>query len=54
VPELVPETNEEKDLYEAALRRRQLRLILAGRMQPDDATELKSLFYPTKNEKTSH
>jgi acyl-CoA hydrolase len=44
VPELVPETEEEKKLYESALRRRQLRLILAGRMKPDEATELKSLF----------
>lgn len=44
VPELTPETAEEQALYEGALRRRQLRLILAGKMQPDDATELKSLF----------
>ncbi|MEH0157240.1 acyl-CoA thioesterase [Limibacter armeniacum] len=44
VPELIPETDQEKELYEGALRRRQLRLILAGRMSPDDATELKALF----------
>jgi acyl-CoA hydrolase len=44
VPELVPETEEEKELYAGALRRRQLRLVLAGRMKPADATELKSLF----------
>ena len=44
VPEAVPETNEEKELYAGALRRRQLRLILAKRMDPNDATELKSLF----------
>jgi len=44
VPELSPETAEEQVLYAGALRRRQLRLILAGKMQPDDATELKSLF----------
>lgn len=44
VPELVPETDGEKELYEAALRRRQLRLVLAGRMKASDATELKSLF----------
>ena len=44
VPELVPVTPEEKELYEGALRRRQLRLVLAGRMKPGDASELKSLF----------
>jgi acyl-CoA hydrolase len=44
VPELIPETDEEKALYASALRRRQLRLILAGRMKPDDATELRALF----------
>lgn len=44
VPQLVPETEEEKRLYEGALRRRQLRLILGGKLKPDDATELKALF----------
>ena len=44
VPEAVPETDEEKELFAGALRRRQLRLILAKRMDPNDATELKSLF----------
>lgn len=44
VPELVPETEEEIELYESALRRRQLRLVLAKRMHPQDAKELKSLF----------
>ncbi len=44
VPELIPETEEEKERYEAALRRKQLGLILAGRMKPDEATELKALF----------
>jgi acyl-CoA hydrolase len=45
VPELVPDTELEKELYEGALRRRQLRLVLAKRMNPDDATELKNLFF---------
>ena len=44
VPELITETEEEKKLYEGALRRRQIRLILGGKMKPDDATELKALF----------
>ncbi|HPD52330.1 MAG: acyl-CoA thioesterase [Bacteroidia bacterium] len=44
VPELIPETDAEKRRYEGALRRRQLSLILAGKMKPADATELKALF----------
>ncbi|MGY8951917.1 MAG: acyl-CoA thioesterase [Flavobacteriales bacterium] len=45
VPELVPETTEEKDRYNGALRRKQLSLILAGKMKPNDANELKALFF---------
>jgi acyl-CoA hydrolase len=44
VPELIPETEEEKTRYEGALRRKQLALILAGKMKPSEATELKKLF----------
>ena len=44
VPEIIPETELEKKRYEGALRRRQLSLILDGRMDPKDATELKKLF----------
>jgi acyl-CoA hydrolase len=44
VPQLTVETEEEKKLYDGALRRRQLRLILGGKMKPDDAFELKALF----------
>jgi acyl-CoA hydrolase len=44
VPELIPETDEEKERYNSALRRRQMSLILAGKMKPEDATELKALF----------
>lgn len=44
VPELIPETDSDKELYKSALRRRQLRLVLAGRMKPEEATELKALF----------
>ena len=45
VPELKPETADEIELYNGALRRRQLRLILGGKMEPNDASELKALFY---------
>ena len=34
----------EKQRYEAALRRKQLSLVLAGKMKPSEATELKALF----------
>jgi len=44
VPEAIAETEEEIELYEGALRRRQLRLVLAKRMDPKDAVELKSIF----------
>jgi acyl-CoA hydrolase len=44
VPEVVPETEEEIEQFEGALRRRQLRLVLAKRMKPEDAVELKSIF----------
>jgi len=44
VPELIAETEEEKRLYEGALRRRQLRLILGGKLKPEDAGELRAFF----------
>lgn len=44
VPPVLPETDEEKLLYEGALRRRQVRLILSGKMKPNEAIELKALF----------
>jgi len=44
VPPLVPETELEKERFDSALRRKQLSLILSGKMNPDDATELKALF----------
>ena len=44
VPGLEPESDEEKILFDGALRRRQLRLILGGKMKPHDAAELKALF----------
>lgn len=44
VPSVKPETKLEKQRYDAALRRKQLSLVLAGKMKPGDATELKALF----------
>ncbi len=39
-----PQTEYEIKLFEGALRRRQIRLILGGKMKPKDAKELKALF----------
>ena len=44
VNEIYPENKNDKKLFDGALRRRQLRLILAGKMKPEDANELKSIF----------
>ncbi len=44
VPPIEPVTELEKERFDGALRRRQLALILAGKMKPQDATELKALF----------
>jgi acyl-CoA hydrolase len=49
VPEIIPETEEEIERYEGALRRRQLNLILAGKMKPSEATELKKIFSDESN-----
>jgi acyl-CoA hydrolase len=50
VPEIEPETEEDKEHFAGALQRRQLRLILAGRMKPEEATELRSIFDIKTNE----
>jgi len=44
IPKVKPETELEILRYEGALRRKQLSLILSGKMDPHDATELKALF----------
>ena len=42
VPEVIPLTREEQALYDGAVRRRELRLVLSGRMKPEEAVEVKS------------
>ncbi|WP_248724643.1 acyl-CoA thioesterase [Seonamhaeicola sp. ML3] len=44
IPEIIPETDLEKERFDAALRRKQLSLLLAGKIKPSEATELKALF----------
>lgn len=44
VPQVIPETESEKELYNKALQRRELRLILAGKLEPSEATEIQLLF----------
>jgi acyl-CoA hydrolase len=44
VPEIIPQTDDEQKMFDGALRRRQLRLILGGKMKPEDAGELRALF----------
>jgi len=44
IPELIPESEVEKLLFESAMKRRQLRLVLAGRLKPEEADELRNFF----------
>jgi len=44
VPLIIPQSELEQKRYDAALRRRQLSLVLAGKMEPSEATELKAIF----------
>ncbi len=44
VPDVLPQNEAEQERYNGALRRRQLRLILSGKMKAADAHELKALF----------
>ena len=44
VPKVIPLTSEEQNLFESASRRREIRMILSGRMKPEEATDLRALF----------
>jgi acyl-CoA hydrolase len=44
IPKIEPETELEKERFEGALRRKQLSLVLSGKMKPSEATALKALF----------
>ena len=44
VPQVIPETELEKNRFDGALRRRQLSLILSGKLEANEASELKALF----------
>ncbi len=44
VPPVIALSTEEKKLYAGAVRRRELRLILSGRMKPEDASEIRDYF----------
>jgi len=44
VPKVLPLTGEEQKQFDSALRRRELRLILSGRMLPEEAVHLQKLF----------
>ena len=50
VPEVIPETPLEKERYQGALRRKQLSLVLAGRIKPHEAGELQALFQDLENQ----
>jgi acyl-CoA hydrolase len=44
VPAVIPETDEEKRLYEGALQRRQIRLLLSGKLKMEDVPDINALF----------
>ena len=46
VPSLIPETQIDKKRFDSALRRKQLSLVLAGKLKPEDANELKNALFP--------
>ena len=44
VPPIIPLSDEEQRQFESASRRREVRLILSGRIKPDEAKDLRELF----------
>lgn len=44
MPPVVPESDQERQLYEGALKRRELRLVLAGKLKPSEALSLQSFW----------
>ena len=44
IPPIVPQSDLEKERFEGALRRKQLSLVLAGKMKASEANELRALF----------
>ncbi|MBK7407594.1 MAG: acyl-CoA thioesterase [Saprospirales bacterium] len=52
VPPVLPLSNDEQNQFESAKRRREMRLILSGRMKPSDAPDLRSLFLGEENKKS--
>jgi len=47
VPPLIPETDEEIALYEGALKRRQIRLLLGGKLKVEDIPDMNNFFKNT-------
>lgn len=48
VPPVIPLTEIEQQRFDGAARRREVRLVLSGRMRPEDATDLRSFFLEMK------
>jgi acyl-CoA hydrolase len=48
VPHVIPLSSEEQTLFESAARRREVRLVLAGKLQPSEALEVRKLFESMK------
>lgn len=44
VPQILPQNAAEEKFYDGALRRRELRLVLAGKLDPADAKNIKKIF----------